>query len=393
MSETADAVIIGGGIMGTSIALHLAEQQVGRILLFEKRFLAAGSSGKSGAILRQHYSHRTTIAMAQMGLRFYGNFSQRFHIPIGFRRAGMVFLSDEKNRLALERNVRLQKSLGVQTQIVDAQGLHALEPRGRFEDDTLAVWEAEAASVNPVRTVYGMAQAALRLGVEVRTESGVGEILLKGGKTCGVRTESRETIHAPIVVNAGGPWAARLMARLQLHYPLQAIRPLQAFWEPPGDFGDPTAIFADLRTGVYWKPEESGWTRVGKLSCDTDEPVSDPDHYDEGIDQPFIDFTRQAVAGRIPAFARAVSWGGCGALYTMTPDSHPVIGAVPDHEGLFLVSGFSGHGFKLAPAVGKGLSEIITGADCTAFDPDFFAVDRFEKGRTVKVPYSYGILG
>lgn len=379
--------------MGVSIALHLVEQGCGTVVLLEKRHLAAGSSGKSGAILRQHYSRETTIRMARESRQFYARFAERFGRDIGFTSPGMLFIANESARESLERNVSVQQSIGVETEIVDAAGLRDLEPRGHFEEDALAAWEPEAAYVNPVRTVYAMAEAARERGLHLQTGTRVTEIITEAGRVQGVRTDEGEHIASPVVVNAAGPWAHALFKDLQLDYPLKAIRPEQAYLEPPGDFGGQTAIYADLVTGIYWKPEPAGWTRIGKMSYEGDDEVADPDRYDEGVDQAFIDFTRSAITRRIPAFDRAISWGGCGALYTITPDAHPLIGSVPEVGGLYLASGFSGHGFKLAPSVGAGVAALITGADPDPFDPDLFAVDRLREGRPVKVPYAYGILG
>lgn len=393
MAETTDVLIVGGGIMGVNIALNLTRQGITDVLLLEKSHLAAGSSGKSGAILREHYSRETTIRMARWGRQFYSEVQDRYGRDIGYVSPGMLFVANESARESLERNVALQQSLGVTTEVVDAAGLRELEPRGHFEDDALGAWEPEAAFVNPVRTVYALGREARERGVDVRTGSGVSEVIAEGGSVEGVETHRGDRIDAGVVINAAGPWAHSLLDDLDLDYPLQAIRPEQAYFEPPGDFGEPTAIHADLYTGIYWKPEPAGWTRVGKLSTEDDDEVPDPDDYDEGVSQAFLDFTRQALSQRIPAFDRAISWGGCGALYTITPDAHPLVGAVPEVDGLLLVSGFSGHGFKLAPAIGAGVAALVAGADPSPFDPELFAVDRLRHGEPVDVPYAYGILG
>ncbi|NBB75531.1 MAG: FAD-dependent oxidoreductase [Bacteroidetes bacterium] len=393
VTETADVVIIGGGIMGVSIALHLVQDGVENVVLLEKEHLGAGSSGKSGAILRQHYSREASIRMARESLQFYRTFGARYGRDIGFEQPGMLFLANESAREALERNVEVQRSVGVDTRVVDAQEVRALEPRGTFGDAVLGAWEPEAAYVNPVRTVYALADVAREHGADIRTEARVSGVLTENGSARGVRRADGAAIHAPVVVNAAGPWAGPLLDEQDLDYPLQAIRPEQAYLEPPGDFGEATTMYADLVTGIYWKPEPAGWTRIGKMSYDGDDDVPDPDDYDEGIDQSFIDFTREAITERLPAFAQATSWGGCGALYTITPDAHPLIGPVPEIDGLFLASGFSGHGFKLAPSVGQGLTALITGGDPGPLDPDLFAVDRLRHDRPVTVPYAYGILG
>ncbi len=393
MPQTVDTVIIGGGVMGTSVALHLAEQKAGRVLLLEKSALGAGSSGKSGAILRQHYSHEGTIRMARESLLFYRDFQSRYGRDIEFNQPGMLFLANEAQREALERNVELQRSFGVETELLGTEALREAEPRSRFEDDVLGAWEPEAAYVNPVKTVYGLAESARERGATVRTGVGVTNVLTENGTVRGVRTSDRETIEASVVVNTAGPWAGTLLDRLNLDYPLQAIRPEQAFFEPPGDYEGRPTMYADLLNGIYWKPEGANWVRVGKLAFDDDEKVPDPDHYDESVSEDFLDVARSALTNRIPSFERAVSWGGCGALYTITPDSHPLVGAVPEIDGLYLASGFSGHGFKLAPAVGAGVAALIVGANPDPFDPDFLAVDRLKRDQPVTVPYSYSILG
>jgi glycine/D-amino acid oxidase-like deaminating enzyme len=393
VKETADVVIIGGGVMGASIALHLVQDGIEDVVLLEKKHLGAGSSGKSGAILRQHYSREATIHMARESLHFYRDFAGQYGREIGFTQPGMLFLANESAREALERNVEVQRSVGVDTRVVDATELREIEPRGNFGRDALGAWEPEAAFVNPVRTVYALADAARERGANIRTEAPVSEVLTEHKSVRGVRTADGTQIDAPVVVNAAGPWAGHLLAEQDLDYPLKAIRPEQAYLEPPGDFGAQTTMYADLVTGIYWKPEPAGWTRIGKMSYEGDDDVPNPDEYDEGIDQAFIDFTREAITERLPAFARATSWGGCGALYTITPDAHPLIGPVPEVDGLYLASGFSGHGFKLAPAVGQGLTALITGDDPGPFDPELFAVDRLRHDRPVTVPYAYGILG
>ncbi len=393
MAATADAVIIGGGVMGLCAALHLSEHGVQRVTLLEKRCVGAGSSGKSGAILRQHYSHETTIRMSRESLQFYASFQDAHGHDIGFRRTPMVFVCSERDRVALEANVSLQSSFGVDTTTVDAVGLRELEPRAVFDDDAIAAFEPEAGFVDPARTLDALVSVCRQRGVDVRERVRVQDVMVDGDRVIGVRTGDGESIDSTVVINAGGPWAGLLCRRLGLDLPLKVIRPQQAYLVPPESYGGERYIFGDLMTGLYWKPEPSGWTRVGKLSYKGDRDVPDPDNYDEGVSGDFIEFCRTQLARRVPAYESAISWGGCGALYTVTPDAHALIGEVPGIDGFFVVSGFSGHGFKMGPAVGAGVAALVTGGEAGAFDPDFFAVDRFEKGNAIKSAYEYGILG
>ncbi|MEE8141971.1 MAG: FAD-dependent oxidoreductase [Planctomycetota bacterium] len=392
MTQNADAIIVGGGIMGVNIALRLAREKLGKVLLLEKTFLGAGSTGKSGAILRQHYSHETTIRMARESLLHYRDYHARTGSDIGFQNPGMVFITHERDLQAMKKNVELQQSLGVQVEILNSEALSDFEPRGQFRPHDIAAWEPEAGYVDPLRTVYSLAEEAQSAGVEIRTGTLVTDVLISADQVTGVQTSKGETISAPTVINAGGPWAKILLDRLEIEMPLTVIRPEQAYLEPPADFGKRVAIYGDLINGIYWKPEDAGWTRVGKLSYEGDAEVN-PDDYDEGVSHAFIEFCRMRISRRVPRYREAVSWGGCGALYTVTPDAHPLIGRVPQIEGLFLVSGFSGHGFKLGPAVGQGVASLITGSDPGGFDAEFFAVDRFDRGCSVTSSYEYGILG
>ncbi len=393
MTRTADAVVIGGGVMGLFTALSLRERGVRRVVVLEKRFVGAGSSGKSGAILRQHYSHETTVRMSRESLKEYGSFQERTGHDIGFRQTPMIFICHERDRDALHANVSLQKGLGVQTEVVDAGQLRELEPRGVFEDEVLGAYEAEAAYVSPPRTLHALAELCRERGVSLREGVRVTGVSVRGGRAAGVETDDGEVIESGTVINAGGPWAGILCRRLGLDLPLKAIRPEQAYLVPPGQYGSERYIYGDLLTGLYWKPEPAGWTRVGKMAYDGDQEVPDPDAYDEGVSNEFIDQCRRGIARRLPAYRDAVSWGGCGALYTVTPDAHAMIGPVPGIEGFHLVSGFSGHGFKMGPAVGRGVAAIVTGGDPGAMDPGFFAVDRFRTGKVVQTSYRYGILG
>jgi len=387
-----DAIVIGGGIMGSWIALELAGRGLERVLLLEKSYPGAGSSGKSGAILRQHYSHDTTIRMARHSLDAYGTFHEAHGIDIGFRRAGMVFITHARDLPALEANVALQRSNGVDSTVIGRDELAELEPTGHFTEEDRAAWEPEAGYVHPVRAVHACLEVARRRGVDVRVGAAARAIEIVGGRVTGVRLDGGERVPAPHVVNAAGPWAKGLMRGVPLELPLRVVRPEQAFFEPPADARDRRTIYGDLVTGLYWKPEAAGWTRVGQLSYDED-PEVDPDHYDEGVSGAFIGRCRRGISERLPAYRNSPSWGGCGALYTVTPDAHPLIGAVPGHSGLWLVSGFSGHGFKMGPAVGKGVAALITGGDPSPLDPEFFSVDRFSRGASVGTRYAYGILG
>jgi glycine/D-amino acid oxidase-like deaminating enzyme len=395
---TADFVVVGGGIMGLHVAWRLAQKRIGSVVLFEQRRFGHGSSGKSGAILRQHYSHETLIRMARASLAEYAELdAERLAATgggIGFQRPGMLFVTHARERETLATNVALQRSCGVVVDLLDAAGLRRLEPRATFDDSVVGAFEREAGFVDPALTLSAVAAQAHAAGarlvegarvvdVEVDAERRVRGVALADGSRVATRT----------LINCGGPWAARLTQRLGLELPLQAVRPEQAFFAPPRDYGVERRICADLPNGTYWKSEASGLTRVGLLSFAHDQRVDDPDRYDEAASGRFLADCRARLARRVPAYADATCWGGCGALYTVTPDAQALIGRVDGVEGLFIVSGFSGHGFKLGPAVGRGVAALVAGGDPAPLDPAFFSPRRFKEGRKNAAAYDYGVLG
>jgi glycine/D-amino acid oxidase-like deaminating enzyme len=386
-------VVVGGGVMGLAIATQLRALGAGSVVLMERTFLGAGESGKSGAILRQHYSHVQTIRMARSSLAEFAGFEERTGRDIGFRRTGMLFLVPAADRDALTRNVELQQGEGVQVSLLGADELRALEPRGRF-DDVVGAWEPEAAHVDPVRTIGAFGAEATRLGVDVQLGCEVVSLVVEeeaGARRVGGVETSDGRVATRQVVAATGPWSSRLLHAIGVELPLEVVRPQQAFLRPPADFGDPQPIVADLPNEVYYKPE-GGVTRVGEISYDQDERV-DPDRYDEGVASAFVAGARARIARRLPAYGRAVLWGGGSGLYTITPDAHAVIGPLPGLEGFTIVTGFSGHGFKLSPAVGRGVAEYVVNGSTRALDLDFFDPTRFRRHQTVGTGYRFKILG
>lgn len=391
--EHRDFVIVGGGIMGAMMALRLAESASGSVLLVEKSYPGAGSTGKSGAILRQHYSHKVTIGMARESLQWYSEFQDHHGIDISFNRPGMAFICKETDRDNLEHNVQLQQSLGVDTSVIDSHALRELEPGGSFADEECAAWEPEAGNVNPVQTVHAVLDCATRAGAEARIGVRVTGFMRDGDRIQGVELDDGSCVAAAMVIVAAGPWAGQLLEEAGVPLPLQALRPEQAFFEPPAGAREKRLIYGDLTNGIYWKPELAGWTRVGFLDMNDDAVVDDPDHYDEGVSGEFISACRERLSRRLPHYCMSPSWGGVGALYTVTPDSHPLIGPVPGLDGIWVVSGFSGHGFKMAPAVARGVAAAIGNDQSGNFEADFFAPDRFTRGAPIEVRYGYGILG
>ncbi|HMF17909.1 MAG TPA: FAD-dependent oxidoreductase, partial [Gemmataceae bacterium] len=168
MAVTCDILIVGGGVIGTSIAWSLARRGVGRVVLLEKSFLGAGSSGKSGAIIRQHYSNRLTASMARKSLRVFEHFDDVVGGPPVFTHTGMVLVVNQKDRVGLESNIAMQRELGIDVNLVTPQALADIDPNVRLAEDEVAAFEAEAGYVESVQVVYSYGEAARRTGADVR---------------------------------------------------------------------------------------------------------------------------------------------------------------------------------------------------------------------------------
>jgi sarcosine oxidase subunit beta len=389
---TADIVIIGGGVMGVSIAHHLAAAKIGNVRVLEKRFIGAGSSGKSGAIIRQHYSTDLLVRMARAGLLSFRHFEASTGIGSGWENAGCLVIASEADRRSAEGNVELMQNAGALAEIRSGETLKEIAPAAEFDETEIGAWEPEAGYVDPASVLDGYARSATRHGARIETGVEVTEVEMERGHVAAVITVGGR-IATRTVVLCAGPWAGRLAARAGIELPLNVVRPQVAFYRRPGDFPtDSHPVIADLANGFYCRPDAGHRTLIGALDVSLDEKILNPDEYEEGASSSFIRWTRNQAAARMPAMERAYGRGGYSGLYTFTPDSHPILGAAPAVQGLYLAVGFSGHGFKLSPAVGLGITELISTGSYQTLDLTPLRPTRFAEGQEIRSAYEYGLL-
>lgn len=392
MTSSSDILIVGGGVMGTSMALALARRQVGRVVVLEKSYLGAGSSGKSGAIVRQHYSNRLTALMARKSLRVFERFDDEVGGPPVFTRTGMVLIVNERDRAGLEANLAMQRELGVQVAMLSAHELADIDANVRLADDELAAFESEAGYVEAVQAVYSYAEAARRLGADIRLGVEVRTILTKGSKVVGVETNEGK-YECGVLVLATGPWAAQLAGGIGVNLPVQACRTQVALYRQPADFGRRTTVYGDFVQGLYFKPTHGEIIHAGSLAGEELKNPVDPDDYNESADNDWLPKVRQRLSRRVPAMHRCYGRGGYGALYAITPDWHPILDRVPGLEGAYCAVGFSGHGFKMSPIVGQLMAELIVDGQAKEIDIAPLRLARFAEQDLVTTPYSYGVMG
>ncbi|HEV3262659.1 MAG TPA: FAD-binding oxidoreductase [Gemmataceae bacterium] len=389
MAQTCDVVIVGGGVIGTSIAFHLARRRVGKVVLLEKSFLGAGSSGKSGAIIRQHYSNVLTAAMAQKSLRVFEHFDDAVGGPPVFTHTGMVIVVNERDRKGLEANLALQRQLGIDVRTVSGRELLDVDRNAQLADDEVAAYEAEAGYVEAVQVVASFADAARREGADVRQGVEVKAVLVHGGRVAGAETNEGRYECGTLIV-ATGPWAGRL-ANVTL--PVQACRTQVALFRRPPDFGRSGPVYGDFVHGIYFKPTHGELLHAGSLAGEEVRDPVDPDHYNEAADGGWLPEVRQRLGRRYPAMQRGYGRGGYGALYGITPDWHPILDRLPGLEGGYCAVGFSGHGFKMSPIVGQLIAELVVDGRAGTLDITPLRLGRFDENDPVKTPYSYGVMG
>lgn len=391
MATSYDVIIVGGGIMGCSSAWHLA-QRGQKIAVFEKGTLGEGPSGKSSAIIRQHYSNEITARMALYSLRFFQNFEQILGESCGFQESGFVVMVEEKDRAGLEANIAFQQGLGIQTEMISADTFRELMP-GAIVDDQLGIaLEQESGYVDPYLTVTAFARGARGLGVDIFQDTPVTDIHFRSGQVTGVETPD-ESYSAPIVINCAGAWGARVARMADVSLPVNSCRVQVSFFRRPPEYSLPHPVVADFVNATYFRSETGGLTLVGLIDPEEAKAIVDPDRFDQDVDSDFILDSGERLISRFPVMERSLSTGGYASLYGITPDWHPVIDQVPANSGFYVCSGFSGHGFKLGPAVGRTVADLVMRVDRPEFDTHMFRLNRFAENDPVRGQYEYSIVG
>jgi sarcosine oxidase subunit beta len=392
MPQTGDFLIVGGGVIGASIAFHLARRRAGRVVLLEKSFLGAGSSGKSGAIIRQHYSNVLTASMAQKSLRVFENFDDVVGGPPVFTHTGMVLVVNERDRTGLEQNVAMQGGLGIDVRMVTGEELTAIDPNVQLSEGEVAAFEAEAGYVEAVQVVASFADAARNDGADIRQGVEVQSILTEKDRVVGVQTNEGR-YECKNLILATGPWAAQLAKTIGLKLAVQSCRTQVALFRRPADCGRRGAVYGDFVQGLYFKPTHGEMIHAGSLAGEEINNPVDPDDYDESADKDWLPQVRQRLSRRYPALHRSYGRGGYGALYGITPDWHPILDRLPGIEGAYCAVGFSGHGFKMSPIVGQLMTELIVEGKAAALDITPLRMARFDENDPVKTGYAYGVMG
>jgi sarcosine oxidase subunit beta len=394
MISTADIVVIGAGITGSSAAFQLAHRGL-NVAVVEKRFLAAGATGKSSAIIRQHYSNEITVKMALYSLRVFQNFADVLSGgDAGFVQTGFAILVDAKDSSGLEENVAMQKRLGVNTRTISPEELKELDPGIAIASTAAIAFEPESGYADPAFTTTSYIEAARRAGAVVYQDTRVTNIEMNGGKVTGVVTTAG-TISTRAVVNCANAWAPEIGKMVGVDLPVQASRHQVATFQRPRSHPRSHLTAADFVNQIYLRPEGSALTLVGSIEAAEADAKVNPDRYNESVDYEFIEAAASRIRNRYPYMEQALNKGGWSGIYGVTPDWHPVIDEIPAGSGFFVAAGFSGHGFKLGPAVGVMVADMVTGATIPShgLGRSLFRYSRFTEKQPVRGKYEYSIVG
>ena len=392
MAETADAIVIGGGIHGVNIAFHLARRGLKRVILLEKTAIAAGASGKTGGLIGSHFGTDIKVRLAVKAMTSWLHFGEVYGLTDQhYDRCGRIWLVPPEDLDAMRGIVEMQRALGADARVLSGEELRELTPQISLDGVAGIAYEPDAGVVDGVGATSAVAEAARQAGAKVRVGVAARAISVAGGRVRGVETDTG-AISAPFVFNAATVWAPQLLEPLGVKVPVVPARAQIGLFRRPSDYGPRPPGIADFVQANYVRDHAGGLMFVGGMDPLQEERIPDPDSYAETADWSVIQSYRDHVWHRFPVMRRAVFRGGYSGLYDMSPDLHPVIDRVPGVDGLFVTCGYSGDGFKYAPAVGQLLAEWALDGQ-PSVDISMLGLDRFEEGHLISGRFKYASSG
>ena len=387
MRTTADAVIIGGGVMGCSILYNLAQLGITHTALLEKDILNAGSTGRSQSICRMHYSNPITALMAWQSLRIFAHFDEIVGGPSGFTETGYLVVVQDQDRPGLERNLAMQRELGIDTMPITAADLQDIAPMVAVADHEAMGWEPQSGYADPYLVTSSYANRARDLGAEIHLGTPAAGIEIAHGRVRAVHTPHGR-IATPAAVVAAGPWAQSALAQAGVDAPLTTVRHQVASLARPVDQLPLHPAVGDIAQSFSFRPDGPRMTLMGF----GDDEEADVATYNQLAGMDDLNAAKAKLARRIPAMSNAYFRGGWAGLFTTTPDWHPILDQIPGIEGLYCAIGFSGHGFKLSPMVGVAMAELIAQGAASSIDLSPLRLSRFDDGDYLESSYRYRVL-
>jgi sarcosine oxidase subunit beta len=377
LPKTADVVIVGGGVMGTSTAYHLALKGCRNVLLLEREpFFGMQATGKCAGGIRYQFSTEINVRLSQLSLPMLGRFEEELGQPIDLRYCGYLFLlTCEEDVAAFRHNVEMQHRLGVDTEWLEPTRIAEVAPLIDLEGVLAGTFHARDGLADPSGVVQGYVSGARRLGVKLLNDVEVTGIRVTGGRIQAVTTDQGR-VATPVVVNAAGPWAGEIGGMAGVEIPIVPVRRQIVVTGPIPEVPPDFPFVIDFAQSLYFHREGPG---ILTGMSNPNESVG----FGQSVDDEWELVHLEAAMKRLPVLERAGLASHWAGLYENSPDAHPILGRIPEMEGLYCIGGFSGHGFQHGPACGLLLAEEIVDGAAHTLDTTSLDMDRFEEGRTI----------
>ena len=389
-----DVIVIGAGVIGSSVAYHLAQFGAGRVLVLDRTQIGAGTTAQSSGILRTHYSVKENVELAKASWGVFNDFANYLgdeDASAGLVKCGYMIAAPDGPRLApLRAALAGQQAMGIEIQLLDQKSASERLPIARLDDAALIGYEPEAGFADAYLVATGFARAARRKGVKIMEGVEVERLLVEDGKVIGVDT-SQGRFLSNTVISTQNIWARDIQRWTGIASPVVAERHSVLALEGPEPYTFAMPVFKDLGSPGMLYCRSYGGKQMLVSEGTVGETLAQPDNEQGDISLDYIIEVGEQVAQRFPSYETAglaSSWTG---VYDVTPDWNPVLGRLPDVQGLIAGYGFSGHGFKLSPGVGRVLAQEALGMT-TDVPLDPYALERFRTGNLLVGKYGLGAV-
>ncbi|WP_151445580.1 NAD(P)/FAD-dependent oxidoreductase [Lacisediminimonas profundi] len=392
--EHFDAIVIGAGVIGSSVAFHLAALGVKKVLVVDRSMIGAGTTSQSSGILRTHYSVPENVDLARRSWSVFENFAEYLddaEASAGLVKCGYLISSPENDKLdPLRASIAAQQAQGIEVRLLDQMQASELLPIARFDDAALIGYEPEAGFADAYMVATGFAKAARRRGVVIKEGVTVTRLLIEAGKVVGIDT-SVGSFGSNVVISTQNIWTPELAGWTGASMPVKPERHTVLSLEGPEPYTFAMPVFKDLGSPGMLYCRSYGGSQMLVSEGTVGETLSSADNEQGDISLDYISEVGAQVAERFPSYETAglaSSWTG---VYDVTPDWNPVLGRLPGVAGLVMGYGFSGHGFKLSPAIGKVLAQEAMGLS-TDVSLKPYSIERFASGSLLVGKYGAGAV-
>ena len=376
---SAEVVIIGGGIIGVSIAYYLAKKGAGKVVLLERGIMGEGSTGKCAGGIRTQFSTEINIRFSLLSLKVFQGFQAEFGVDPEFHPVGYLFLAaQERQWQVLKETAQRMQGMGLDVELLDPDEIQRQWPFLRVDDLLGGSYTKGDGYAGPYEVLQGFAKGARRLGALLREGTEVTRIHVKKGQVQAVEVATGERVLTPVVINAAGPYAGQVAAMVGLDLQVRPLRRQLFFTDHSEELPSRFPLVIDLEHGWYMRREGEGLLLAGPQDAESS--------FNERVDFEAQEWTAERSLHRVPILERARIARGWAGLYAISPDHHAIIGPFPEIEGFICANGFSGHGFQHSPAVGILVAELIVEGQAKTLDIHPLRPQRFRERDLIYEP-------